>query len=255
MAAKYVEYEAKAVQRFSDMSRDVTRILPPIKGFENKPTVSLEQAIAPLVSLVSDVEQMACTAKENSKNPADVLTSDESASIMLHSMEWPTEGGIFYCTFNQYLRKADRDELIPWFPFLKLLALSLCKLPSLHRTVYRGVKDLHEHYLRGTTSVWWSFSSCTTSVDVLESEKCLSTSGPRTMLHIECYSDKDIRNHSLYPDEKEVILLAARQSEVVGTLNSGNGLCIVQVKEIEPVHSLIASMSCLLDFHLNYEML
>jgi hypothetical protein len=135
MAAKYVEYEAKAVQRFSDMSRDVTRILPPIKGFENKPTVSLDKAVAPLVSLVPDVEQMAWMAKENSKNPADGLTPDESASIMLYSMEWPTKGGSFYYIFNQYLRKADRKKLIPWFPYLKLLVVSLCKLPSLHCTV------------------------------------------------------------------------------------------------------------------------
>jgi hypothetical protein len=256
MAVKFVEHGVKAVQRFSDIQRDLLTILPPIKGFENKPSVSLDEAIAPLVSFVPDVEQMANRAKENSKNLADGLTRDESASIMLYSMEWPTEGGSFYYIFNKYLRKADRGELIPWFPYLKLLVVSVCKLPSLHCTVYRGVReDLHEDYLQDANPIWWSFSSCTTSLDVLQTEEFLGTSGLKTMFHIECYSGKDIRNHSLYPDDREVLLLAARQFKVVGSLNSGNGLYIIQLKEIEPAYPLMASVSSLLDFHLNCEML
>jgi hypothetical protein len=207
------------------MSWDVTKLVPPIKGFESKAAVSLDEAFAPLIYAVPDVQQVTYTAKENSKDPADGVTPDESASIMLYSMQWPIEGGSFYCIFNHYLRKADRKKLIPWFLHLKLLVVSLCKLPSLYCTVYRGVKEyLHEDYSRDVTLIWWSFFSCTSSVDLLETEEFLGTSGPRIMFHIDCYSGKSIGNHSIYPDEKEVLLLAARQFKVIDSLNTGNGL-------------------------------
>ncbi|CAF5057067.1 unnamed protein product, partial [Rotaria sp. Silwood1] len=102
--------------------------------------------------------------------------------------------------------------------------------------------DLHGNELVTDTSkmfVWWGFSSCTSSIDVLQSELFLGKTGTRTMFTIDCLNGKDIRQHSYFETENEVLILAATQFQVVASLDQANGLHIVQLKEIEPVFSLI----------------
>ncbi|CAF5143328.1 unnamed protein product, partial [Rotaria sp. Silwood1] len=113
---------------------------------------------------------------------------------------------------NETLRSKDRQNLKPWFSYLKLFLTALSRLPSERQFVYRGVKlDLSEKYPIGENVVWWGFSSCTVSINVLQSENFLGKTGERTMFNIECYSGKNIQKHSYYPTEDEVLLLAATQ--------------------------------------------
>jgi hypothetical protein len=159
---------------------------------------------------------------------------------MLYSLEWLPREESFYYILNNLLRAADRDKLKPWFLYLKLLIYSLSRLPKIKGTFYRGVKeDLHTLYPTDTTPVWWAFTSCTTSVDVLQVEQFLGRTGTRTMFHITCDSGRDIRQHSFFPTEKEVLLLAARQFQVVGSLDLGNDLHVIQLKEIDPPYPLL----------------
>jgi hypothetical protein len=246
MASKYVEHESKSMQRFMDIASEPRRMLAPIKGYEKVRLVTLEEAVDPLVSYVSEVKRMVWTVKQNCVSPADGLTTDQSASIMLYSFEWTPREDSFYIVFNKVLRAEDRNKLKPWFLYLKLLVTSLSKLPSIHCTVYRGVKqNLHGLYREGSTFVWWGFSSCTSSVKVLQSEEFLGKTGFRTMFNIECHSGKDIRRHSFYSTENEVLLPAGRQFQVDSCLDSGNGLHIVQLKEIEPPFPLLEPVSAL----------
>ena len=111
---------------------------------------------------------MLWTVKQNCLAPPHGLTMDESASIMLYSLEWKTRETSFYFILNKMLRATDRNKLKPWFLYMKLLIFSLSKLSSRSMHVYRGIKeDLHDAYPKGSTFVWWGFSSCTTSIDVL----------------------------------------------------------------------------------------
>jgi hypothetical protein len=246
MASKDVEQESKSMQRFMDLAAEPRRMLAPIRGYEKMPLVTLDEAVNPIVSYVPEVKRMVWTVKQNCASPADGLTTDQSASIMLYSFEWTPREDSFYIVFNKVLRAEDRNKLKPWFLYLKLLVTSLSKLPSNHRTVYRGVKqDLHHLYPEGSICVWWAFSSCTSSVKVLQSEEFLGKTGSRTMFNIECHSSKDIRRHSFYSTENEVLLLAGRQFQVDSCLDSGNGLHIVQLKEIEPPFPLLEPVSVL----------
>jgi NAD:arginine ADP-ribosyltransferase len=246
MASNKLEHEFKSMERFTDIKGEPRHMMAPIKGYEEMPLVSLEEAVVPLVSFVPEVARMVWTVKQQCTAPAEGLTIDQSASIMLYSLEWSPREASFYYALNNLLRAVDRDKLKPWFLYLKLLIYSLSKLPASLRIVYRGVKeDLHTSYPRDSTFVWWGFSSCTTSVDVLQEEAFLGKTGTRTMFHIECYSGRDIRQHSFFPREKEVLLLAARQFQVVGSLDSGNGLYIIQLKEIEPPFPLLELVGAL----------
>ena len=228
------------ISRISDMVKEPLELLMPIGGYEEMPLVPLEIAVEPLVPFLPTVESYVSVAKQRCKNPTDGLTTDESASIMLYSMGWKPHDQCLYVALNATLRSKDRNILEPWFLYLKLFLTALSRLPSKHRYVYRGVKlDLSGQYQTGETIVWWGFSSCTESINVLKSELFLGNTGMRTMFNIECDSSKDIRKHSYFPTEDEIILLAATQLQVVGCLNQGHGLHIIQLREIKPVFPLL----------------
>ncbi|CAF0813250.1 unnamed protein product [Adineta steineri] len=215
-------------------------MLLPIHGVEKMAVVSLEEAIIPLISLVPDIEQMVWIVKQNCMEPKNGLTSDESASIMIYTMEWESYDKSFYYILNNVLRKSDRTQLKPWFLYLRLIINALQKLPPEGHVLYRGVKlDLSNQYKRGNTIVWWGFSSCTLSIETLENENFLGKNGTRTFFSIECNTGKNIRAHSFYEKEDEVLLLPARQFEVMGCLDQGHGLHIIQLKEIQPKFPLI----------------
>ena len=218
------------------------RMLPPILGYDKEPLVSLEEAIQPLVPLVHDIERMAWTVKQCHFQAKDGLTDEESASILLYSMEWHPSDQSFYAILNRNLQTANRQLLKPWFLYLRLVLTALAKLPRERDRfiVYRGVKhDLSAVYPTGATVTWWSMSSCTKTLDVLNQERFLGQHGTRTLFIIDCYSGKSIRNHSLMPEEEELLLPPACQFRVTGCLNQGNGLHTIQLEEVKPRYPLI----------------
>ncbi|CAF1282220.1 unnamed protein product [Adineta ricciae] len=211
-----------------------------IESFDALPTVSIDEAVDPLVSLIPDVKKMVAKVQEKCKSPKDGLTSDESASIMLYSLEWDPRETSFYIILNNTLRTEDQEQLKPWNLYLKLFICALEKLPPVSKTIYRGVKmDLSAQYPKDKVFVWWAFSSCTSSIQVLQSEQFLGKTGTRTLFNIDCSSGKDIREHSFFPTEDEVLLIAARKFQVVSCLDSGNELFIIQVKEVETDEPLL----------------
>jgi hypothetical protein len=62
-------------------------MLPSTKGSDNTPNVTLEDAIVPIVSITPNIQQIANIAKAIGKVSADNLNLDQSASIILYSME------------------------------------------------------------------------------------------------------------------------------------------------------------------------
>jgi hypothetical protein len=87
MSSKFSVAASDATSKFSDFVSEPQGILPPIRGFEEKPLVSLEKAIKPLVSLVPQIDHMVWTVKNTIRELKDGLSLDESASIMLWEPE------------------------------------------------------------------------------------------------------------------------------------------------------------------------
>ena len=139
---------------------------------------------------------MVWIAKQNCTNPKNGLTCDESSTIMIYTMEWQPYKKSFYIALNTCLRAANRQELTPWFLYLPLVINAFQKLQSKTQFVYRGIKsDLTGQYIRGSTVIWWAFSSCTLSIETLKNENFLGKNGIRTLFGIECHSGKNIRQH------------------------------------------------------------
>ena len=230
--------------RITDVTAEPLKLLTPIGGYEKMPLVSLEEAVDKLVPVLPTIQSHAYVAKQQCQNPADGLSSDESASIMLYTMEWKPHNECLYFVLNDLLRSANRQQdLEPWYLYLRLLLNALFRLPPVRTMVHRGVRlDLGSRYHKEQTVVWWGFSSCTTNIEVLKSKQFLGDTDARTLFYIQCETARDIGKHSYFPTEDEVLLLAATQFQVTGCLNQGD-LCIIHLKEISPPFPLLQPIS------------
>ena len=78
--------------RYTDLCDEpVDRLLSPIKGYENKSLLPLNETVKPISRCFKEIEDYVYVALHNCQNPADGLTQEESASIHLYTMEF--DGG------------------------------------------------------------------------------------------------------------------------------------------------------------------
>ena len=228
--------------RLLDANLERLNTLTPLRGYAAKPLVSLSEAVQGLhhLNLLDDVNSRVWTATSRSKNPVDGLTPDESAAIILYTIEWDLGHPSLYAALNSALRLEDRRQLIPWFPYLKLLFTALFKLPSIHGTVWRGVRgDLRLGYTLGSTVTWWGFSSCTASIGTLTSDQYLGLSGSCTLFVIQYLNGKAIKHHSYFAHEDEILLLPCTHLKVIDSLSRQDGLHIIHLLEVPPPHELL----------------
>lgn len=227
----------KAIGRFMDGYKEPTKTLTPIKGYEKCKLVSLEEAINEIQPSIDDVDTMVWTAKRNSRNPTDNLTSDESASVHLYTLEWPEADQSMYALLNQKLRSEKRRELVSWHSYLKLFLTALYKLPSLKKTVWRGIRgnvnDLYQEDF-----IWWGVSSCTETMKVME--RFIGLEGERTIFMIDCVNGKAIKSHSFYKDENEIVLMPGTYLRVVDKWSPARDLHMIRLQEETPPCTLVA---------------
>ena len=73
--------------RSHDIVEELHRILLPVSGFEQIDLLSLKEAVRPLTSLLSKIQDYARIALQNCQNSGADLIQNESAAIFLYSME------------------------------------------------------------------------------------------------------------------------------------------------------------------------
>lgn len=207
-----------------------------VNDYDNQPLVSLEEAIEPLISMIPDIQRYALDAKQKCTEPADNLTADESASIMLYTMEFHSSKSSLYREINQALRSQNALAIRPFHPYLKLILHALSKLPSFRGTVWRGVKmDFHQVYKRGDYHIWRSFTAATPDGSSLYNSPSLPEGESRTLFLIQCQSGKRIRNHSYFPVEDEVMLLPGFRFKVISALQTAKDMHLIQIEEMNPI--------------------
>jgi len=224
-------------KRFLSRHIDGAKILDPIIGYAQEPLVSLVDACTPLVDIVTNLSTYVYFAlKETSIIPADRLTRNESASIRLYTMEWTDGKRSLYSILNKTLKEGDREELQPWFKYLKLFLTALVKLPCAPpQTIWRGVRKIvSDEFLSGTQVTWWAFSSCTATLTVLENETYLGSIGERTLFSIEVFNARNIRGHSHFGNEDEMLMLPGTFMKVYSQMRSAPDLCIIHLKQEIP---------------------
>jgi len=232
---------ANANPRFlANIQDEPTNILQPIAGYEHEPLLSLEDACQPLYGLIENLAQFIWISKQNCRNPDDGLTQDESASIHLYTMEWTDSQQSLYAKLNRALRGVNRQELKPWFRYLKLFLTGLFKLPAVEGVVWRGVRgDLSAQYSTIEQQAWWALSSCTLSLKILESPLYLGKTGVRTLFSIETQTGRRIRSHSYFKHEEEILLLPGTFFQIASHLSPAEDLHIIHLKEQQAPFALL----------------
>jgi hypothetical protein len=189
-----------------------------VKGVRKNVTISVQYA-----------------AKMRSHGKGGALTADQIAAIHLY-----TQACAFYKTLNSCLRNRDRARIKPFFPYLRLLLEGLQQLPAQSRPVCRGVKlDLSAKFRKGDEPVWWSVTSTSSSMDVLQSKEFCGQDGPRTVFVVQTAYARDIAAFSAVASEEELILLPGAQLLVKSVVPMGGGLQLVQMDEVGLPMSLL----------------
>jgi hypothetical protein len=142
---------------------------------------------------------------------------------------------------NYTLKTADREDLRPYFKYMKLFLTALAKVPCVPPlTVWRGVtKDLSVEFPPGTPVTWWAFSSCTTELTVLESNMYLGDTGKRTLFSVEVINGRSVRAHSHFVTEDEILLLPGTQMVVQSQFTPAADLYIIHLKQVIPTEVLL----------------
>ncbi|CAF4842498.1 unnamed protein product [Rotaria socialis] len=170
----------------------------PIDGYQHLPLQSLEEATKPIVPFVPDLVEKVALAKRKCNKNSTTLTLDESAAIYLYTMPI----SFFYC-LNKSLRAENREELKPWFPFLRLFMSALEKLPSSRTVVWRAIsKNITTDINRNEIQTWWSVNSCSTDGNLLK----LYFGKESTIIRIQPLHGKDISEFSAFQSECEIVL-------------------------------------------------
>jgi hypothetical protein len=190
--------------------------------------LSLQKAIEPVLSQIDQLDRFVKIAKNECHFPSEHgLTRDESAAIFLYTMEWSENS--FYQVLNRALRSENRPALKPWFAHLKLFDTAVQKLPNLRANVWRGVtRDIARNYKKDDEFTWWSISSCSTSVNVIN-----DFLGPNsTLFLIEAVNGKAISSYTNYKGENEAVLCPGTRFRVVTDALDRPPLHLVHLREV-----------------------
>eukprot|EP00698_Gefionella_okellyi_P018251 TRINITY_DN5452_c0_g1_i1.p1 TRINITY_DN5452_c0_g1~~TRINITY_DN5452_c0_g1_i1.p1 ORF type:complete len:276 (-),score=55.76 TRINITY_DN5452_c0_g1_i1:207-929(-) len=221
--------------RMSAITKEPLVMLGLLDGIEQLPHLPLADALQPC-GLVSSAKY-AWGARQfvtlHLKTVPFGLTDNEAAAVNIYTQQWTKGGDSLYYRLNAALREADRSVIRPYFSYMALLLSALNKLPKFEKPiVYRGVKgNLSADYPNGKEGVWWAFSSCTKSLQALESPLFCGPDGDRTVFAIRCNNGVSITEFSSFKNEDEVLLPAGFYFVVEGAANLGHGLRMIQLAE------------------------
>eukprot|EP00698_Gefionella_okellyi_P004356 TRINITY_DN14028_c0_g1_i1.p1 TRINITY_DN14028_c0_g1~~TRINITY_DN14028_c0_g1_i1.p1 ORF type:complete len:285 (+),score=36.64 TRINITY_DN14028_c0_g1_i1:58-912(+) len=227
--------EASFADRISLVLQEPLIMLDLLDGIGSLQQLHLSKAVELCGLVAGDKRSWWATKFISESFPSGIpfaLTMDEAAAVHLYTQQWINPDDSLYRRLNAALRNADRVLIRPYFSYMALLLGALNKLPKFSNTVYRGVRgNLSSQYPKGTDGVWWAFSSCTKSVEALESPLFCGQEGDRTVFAIRNVSGVCITDFSAFKNEDEVLLPAGFQFQVDSIADMGHGLRIVQLSE------------------------
>lgn len=178
------------------------------------------------------------------------FTLNGVAVINAYTQESPLYGGM-NAALGGY-GKDGRKPLRHYLPYIKLLQDSMKPLLPVKAadgadfvTLYRGVKMPASSLLGGLgvgdTLTWWSFTSTTTTPDVLQSTDFLGIGNKgaaaargikRTVFHIKAFNGINIKPFSAINGEDEVLFLPGSQFVIEGTSEWHYGITEVRLRQV-----------------------
>ena len=183
----------------------------PIHGLKNCPDLSFLDCFtyaSEMDSTFPDFSQFTALAHFFASTPGFCDNSYNLSESQIASIHLYTQDSPFYSYINTLLRARDRKGLKPLFPLLKIILTALRSIPTQPKTVYRGVKkNLSAKFQKGKKFVWWSITSTTSMMDVLDNGIFLGATGERTLFAIETKSAVPIMKYAALGDEEDEWLI------------------------------------------------
>lgn len=220
-------------RRFIDFIDNPSLKLPPIKGLQGLPVPSIEAATKPLHTVLKDVDKMLEEVLgDNRLESMDKHERDETAAILLYTLEWCPKEESLYHVLNKTLASKERDQrLQSWLLFLRLFLVGLSKRPLVENTiVYRGVSSLVDYPGRQEVT-WWSLTS--TSRERAVAMTFAPGGDNSTLFAMNIRSGREIGDLSKYPSEREVLLPPMTHFHIERRERDSDGLTIVYMNEID----------------------
>eukprot|EP00729_Bicosta_minor_P018989 gene18989-24177_t len=234
-----------AGNRLLDLQDEDGESRSPIAGLfpDNKPIPeSLEASLALVAHLMPSYASLFRAACKKARKVAKTLPDIPQhmiAAIVFYTLEDIADRETSpYYLLNKALRAKSRRDVKLWKEYIWLLLNALKMIPAAdNRMVYRGMKvgasTLGDDYENGEDFVWSGFSSTATTVNVMS--EFMGMVGPRTLFNLELTElvGRDLRAFSMFESENEILLPPNMQFKVVSRLDAGNGLTIVQCKQVD----------------------
>ncbi|MCZ0982099.1 ADP-ribosyltransferase domain-containing protein [Streptomyces diastatochromogenes] len=213
--------------------KDEGLVLPPITGVFDTPVMDFRKAVEPVRRVLANLDRHIerstrfAEAKAAEADGTGGLSADAISALYLYTCE-----SAFYREINAVLRSPDRERLVPYLPYLRLLFSAVAGLPARKRPLWRGVAlDLRSQYPLGRTVTWWGVSSCTSEQGVARG--FLGSRGRRTLFEVTPARAVGIRRFSAFTGEEEYILTPGTQLKVTEVTTERGGLCTVRLTELE----------------------
>ncbi|MFE5831713.1 ADP-ribosyltransferase domain-containing protein [Streptomyces sp. NPDC056488] len=213
--------------------KDEGLVLPPITGVFDTPLMDFRKAVEPVSGVLRNLDRhiersgLFGEAKAASAEDVGGLSADAISALHLYTCE-----SAFYREINAVLRSPDRERLVPYLPYLRLLFSAVAELPARKEPLWRGVAlDLRSQYPVGRTVTWWGVSSCTSEPAVARG--FLGSRGKRTLFEVTPARAVGIRRFSAFTGEEEYILTPGTRLEVTEVKAERGGLCTVRLTELE----------------------
>ncbi|MFB7358168.1 ADP-ribosyltransferase domain-containing protein [Streptomyces gardneri] len=219
--------------------KDEGLVLPPITGVFDTPVMDFRKAVEPVSQVLANLDRhierssrfaeakVAEAAKTKGGPSGEGLSADAISALYLYTCE-----SAFYREINAVLRSPDRERLVPYLPYLRLLFSAVAGLPARTEPLWRGVAlDLRSQYPLGRTVTWWGVSSCTSELSVARA--FLGSRGRRTLFEVTPARAVGIRRFSAFTGEEEYLLAPGTQLKVTEVKAERGGLCTVRLTELE----------------------
>ncbi|GGW03345.1 hypothetical protein GCM10010230_38310 [Streptomyces narbonensis] len=221
--------------------KDEGLVLPPITGVFDTPVMDFRKAVEPVSQVLANLDRHierssrfaeakvaeAEAAAGAAGGPSgEGLSADAISALYLYTCE-----SAFYREINAVLRSPDRERLVPYLPYLRLLFSAVAGLPARTEPLWRGVAlDLRSQYPLGRTVTWWGVSSCTSELSVARA--FLGSRGRRTLFEVTPARAVGIRRFSAFTGEEEYLLAPGTQLKVTEVTAERGGLCTVRLTEL-----------------------
>ena len=167
----------------------------------------LPYGVSDLGSISSSVARGKLLAKSRAGGPIKSMSADKYGAIVLYT------GNSIYRELNRALREV-HDEVPKYLRYLRLLFEAMDAMPTRTVRLWRGIAaDLYDEYEPGKVITWWSVSSATADESVARGFMS-QLGGVASLIILDTKSALDITPLSVYPKEKECLLLPGTRLKV-----------------------------------------